>query len=92
MASDASMKDIEQVRQFGRNLSIASDSLIGLFSKLNSQMHIVSEGWNDSTSQKFLENFERRCREIQQLSEEMHRFSDHVAKKCDAAEYYTSLG
>lgn len=91
MASDASIKNVEQVRQFGKNLSIASDNLVGLFSKLNSQMHMVCDEWNDDQNRKFMVDFERRCQEIQQLSNEMRNYSNFIAKACEIADQYKSL-
>lgn len=90
MATDAGVKNIEQLRQFGRNLATASGNLTNLFGKLNMQMHAVLDSWNDESSQKFRVDFERRCKEIQQISAEMLRYSQYVAKKSERADEYKS--
>lgn len=79
MATDAGVKNIEQLRQFGRNLSIASGNLINLFGKLNTQMHTVCEGWNDDMNRKFMADFEKRCQEIQKIATEMQNYSQFIS-------------
>lgn len=91
MATDAGVKNIEQLSQFGRNLSIASGNLINLFGKLNSQMHTVCEGWNDDMNRKFMADFEKRCQEIQQLANEMQNYSQFIGKTVDILNQYKSL-
>lgn len=91
MASDAGVKNIDQLRQFGRNLKIASGNLTNLFGKLNMQMHAVCEGWNDAQNQKFMVEFEKRCHEIQQLSNEMQNYSEFIDKTCNILDQYKSL-
>ena len=91
MATDAGVKNIEQLRQFGRNLSTAGGNLINLFGKLNMQMHTVCEGWNDDMNRKFMADFEKRCQEIQQLSNEMQSYSQFIAKTCEILDQYKAL-
>lgn len=91
MAKDISIRNIDQLRQFGRNLSIASSNLINLFGKLNIQMHTTLDNWDDTQSQKFMVDFERRCQEIQKISEEMQRYSKYVSDVCEAQERATSI-
>lgn len=91
MAIDAGVKNIEQLSQFGRNLSIASGNLVNLFGKLNTQMHTVCEGWNDDMNRKFMADFEKRCQEIQQLANEMQNYSQFIAKTTDILNQYKAL-
>ena len=43
MAQDAGVKDLGQLRQFGRNLNVASGNLTQLFQQLTQQMHQVCD-------------------------------------------------
>lgn len=88
MASDASVKNVDQLRQFGSNLRIAGDNLTTLFQQLNMQMHQVCEGWNDSKNKAFMADFEAKCREITRLSDEMQQYSQYIARTCDILDQY----
>lgn len=88
MAADASVKNVDQLRQFGSNLRVAGDNLTTLFQRLNMQMHQVCEGWNDSKNQAFMADFEEKCRTITQLSEEMQQYSQYIARTCDILDQY----
>jgi hypothetical protein len=91
MASDASVKNIENLRQFGRNLKMTSDNLIQVFQKLTIQMHAVCEGWNDSKNQAFMADFEQKAKMIGKLSQEMQVYSQFIAKTCDVLDQYRSI-
>lgn len=90
MASDASVKNVDQLRQFGSNLRIAGDNLTTLFQRLNQQMHQVCEGWNDSKNQAFMADFEQKCSEINKLSAEMQQYAQFIARTCDIIDQYRS--
>lgn len=90
MASDASVKNVGQLRQFGSNLRIAGDNLTTLFRRLNQQMHQVCEGWNDSKNQAFMADFEQKCAEINKLSAEMQQYAQFIARTCDIIDQYRS--
>lgn len=88
MASDASVKNIDQLRMFGSNLRNAGENLNTLFQRLNVQMHQVCEGWNDTKNQAFMNDFETKCRDITRLSQEMQAYSQYIARTCDILEQY----
>ena len=91
MASDASVKNIDQLRQFGTNLKNAGENLTTLFQRLNMQMHQVCEGWNDDKNQAFMNDFENKCRDITRLSQEMQAYSQYISRTCDILEQYKTL-
>lgn len=91
MATDAGVKNIDQLGQFGRNLSIASGNLLNLFGKLHTQMLTVCEGWNDDMNRKFMVDFEKRCQEIQQLANEMQNYSQFITKTTEILNQYKAL-
>lgn len=88
MASDASVRDVDQLRQFSSNLRVAGDNLTALFQRLNVQMHQVCEGWNDAKNQAFMADFEQKCRAITQLSDEMQQYSQYISRTCDILDQY----
>ena len=88
MASDASVRNVDQLRQFGSNLRVTGDNLNILFQKLNAQMHQVCEGWNDSKNQAFMADFEQKCRIISQLSEEIQQYSQYIFRTCEILDQY----
>lgn len=88
MASDASVRDVDQLRQFGANLRVAGDNLTTLFQRLSQQMHQVCEGWNDTKNEAFMADFEEKCRTITQLSEEMQNYSQYLSRTCDTLDQY----
>lgn len=91
MASDASVRDIDQLRQFGTNLRNAGENLDILFQRLKAQMHQVCEGWNDSKNQTFMNDFEGKCRDITRLSQEMQQYSQYISRTCEILEQYRTL-
>lgn len=86
--ADASVKNVDQLRQFGQNLRTAGDNLTTLFQRLNQQMHQVCEGWNDDKNRAFMADFEQKCRTINQLSDEMQQYAQYIARTCDIIDQY----
>ena len=48
----------------------------------------VCEGWNDSVNQKFMAEFSRDAREIDQISGRMEQFARFIAKSSEILEMY----
>lgn len=91
MASDASVRNVDDLRQFGQNLRHSSENLVKLFQQLSRQMKQVSEGWNDTKNQAFMADFERKTVEINKLSQEMQVYAQFIAKTCDLLDQYKSI-
>lgn len=91
MASDASVRNVDDLRQFGQNLRHSSENLVKLFQQLSRQMKQVSEGWNDTKNQAFMADFERKTVEINKLSQEMQVYAQFITKTCDLLDQYKSI-
>lgn len=91
MASDASVRNVDDLRQFGQNLMHSSENLVKLFQQLSRQMKHVSEGWNDTKNQAFMADFERKTIEINKLSQEMQVYAQFISKTCDLLDQYKSI-
>ena len=62
MASDAGVKNIEQLAQFGKNIKNLGQNMYQTMQAAQQRMNAVSEGWQDKQNDKFREQFDRRCR------------------------------
>lgn len=91
MAKDASVRNVEELRQFGNNLEKAGENLNILFQKLRTQMHKVCDGWNDDKNRQFMADFEQKARDINQMAQEMNVYSQFIKKTCDILDQYKSL-
>lgn len=91
MAKDASVRNVEELRQFGNNLEKAGENLNILFQKLRTQMHKVCDGWNDDKNRQFMADFEQKARDINQMAQEMNVYSQFIKKTCDIIDQYKSL-
>lgn len=91
MAKDASVRNVDDLRQFGRNLTQAGQNLNGLFQKLKMQMHRVCEGWTDDKNRQFMEDFEQKARDINRMSQEMEVYAQFLRKTCDLLDQYKNL-
>ena len=91
MSKDASVRNVEELRQFGSNLTRAGENLITLFQRLNTQMHRVCEGWSDDQNRKFMAEFEQHTRDIAKMSQEMGKYAQFVKRTCDILDQYKTL-
>ncbi|MDE5625273.1 MAG: hypothetical protein K2I61_03010 [Muribaculaceae bacterium] len=91
MATDASVRSVDELRQFGDNLTRAGENLVVLFQRLNSQMHRACEGWNDDQNRKFMAEFEQQTKEISKMSQEMGKYAQFIKRTCDLLDQYKSL-
>ena len=91
MATDASVKNVDELRQFGDNLNRAGENLMTLFQRLKTQMYKVCEGWNDDKNRQFMADFEQKAREIGKMSQEMGVYSQYIKRTCHLLDQYKSL-
>lgn len=87
---DAGVKNIAELRQFGRELNQAADACTSLFQHLNNETHRILEGWQDGQCLKFMQTFESSKQEIDKLSQEMRDFSAYITRLAQAAENYAN--
>lgn len=91
MAQDAVIKNVDELRQFGRNLNVASNNLNALFNQLNQQMHRVCDSWQDDKNRTFMGEFEQSRTQIDSIAQEMQRYSQFIEKVCEYADQYKSI-
>lgn len=84
MANDSSMRNIDMVDQFGKNISNVSNQTLEIFSKLGHQLSTVNSVWDDEQYDNFQENFNTNImKKIQEVTSEMELFSEYVKKQCE---------
>ena len=72
MAYDSSMRNIDMVDQFGKNISNVSNQTLEIFSKLGNQLSTVNSVWDDEQYDNFQENFNTNImKKIQEVTSEM---------------------
>lgn len=88
MASDASAKSVQELRQFERDLQRYQDSLVQSTNEAIRAMNRVNEGWNDKVQAKFMEQFSQALKGIQQMAALVDERKKSVHKSADILEEY----
>lgn len=88
MAQEVGVRNVQDLKQFGRDLKKLSEQLSATFQAAEKKMTQVCEGWNDSVNQKFMAEFSRDAREIDQISGRMEQFARFIAKSSEILEMY----
>lgn len=88
MAQEVGVRNIANLKQFGRDLNTLSDQLSAAFHATNRKMQAVCEGWNDQVNTKFMNEFQKDEKEIDQIAARMKEFSAFIAKSCEILEMY----
>ena len=88
MAQEVGVRNVQELKQFGRDLKKLSEQLSATFRAAEKKMTQVCEGWNDNVNQKFMEEFSRDAREIDQISERMEKFALFISKSSEILEMY----
>lgn len=81
MASDASAKSIEDLRQFESALKRYQDNLVQSTNDAVRAMNIVNQGWNDKVQESFMQQFAEALKGIKKMAElvDERRRSVHVS-------------
>ena len=80
MASDAGVRNIEQLAQFGKNIKNLGQNMYQTMQMAQQRMNAVCEGWQDKQNDKFREQFNRSVQDIKRMSEEFTEYSNYIAK------------
>ena len=80
MASDAGVRNIEQLAQFGKNIKNLGQNMYQTMQVAQQRMNAVSEGWQDKQNDKFREEFNRSVQDIKKMSEMFTEYSNYIAK------------
>ena len=80
MASDAGVRNIEQLAQFGKNIKNLGQNMYQTMQVAQQRMNAVWEGWQDKQNDKFREQFNKSVQDIKRMSEEFTEYSNYIAK------------
>ena len=80
MASDAGVRNIEQLAQFGKNIKNLGQNMYQTMQVAQQSMNAVCEGWQDKQNDKFREQFNKSVQDIKRMSEEFTEYSNYIAK------------
>lgn len=80
MASDAGVKNIEQLAMFGKNIKSLGQNMYSTMQNAQQRMNAVCEGWQDKQNDKFKEQFNKSVQDIKKMSEQFTEYSNYIAK------------
>ena len=70
MATDAGVKNVSELRTFGKQIQQMGEQMYNVMSQAQRRMNQVCEGWHDDTNDKFKTRFDESVRTIHKMSEE----------------------
>lgn len=88
MASDASAKSVEDLRQFEHDLQRYQDALVQSTNDAIRAMRRVNEGWNDKVQAQFMEKFAEALKGIKQMAAIVDERKKSVRKSADILQDY----
>jgi len=88
MAQEVGVRNVQELKQFGKDLKQLSEQLSATFHAAEKKMAQVCEGWNDKVNQKFMEEFSKDAKEIDQISSRMAAFAQFIGKSSEILEIY----
>lgn len=80
MASDAGVRNIEQLAMFGKNIKNLGQNMYVTMQTAQQRMNAVCEGWQDKQNDKFREQFNKSVLDIKRMSEQFTEYSNYIAK------------
>ena len=91
MASDAGVKNIEQLAMFGKNIKSLGQNMYATMQAAQQRMNAVCEGWQDKQNDKFREQFNNSVQDIKRMSEQFAEYSNYIAKITTKLMEYQSI-
>ena len=88
MATDAGVKSIPDLRDFGKQLQSKGEEMYAIMTEAQRRMNYVSEGWHDDINDKFKVRFAQSVQVIHKMSEEFRIYNAYLQKQCDILEMY----
>lgn len=80
MASDAGVRNIEQLAMFGKNIKSLGQNMYQTMQTAQQRMNAVCEGWQDKQNDKFREQFNKSVLEVKKMSEQFTEYSEYISK------------
>lgn len=88
MAQEVGVRNIAELKQFGKDLMKLSEQLATAFHSAEVKMHNVCDGWNDNVNIKFMTEFQKDAKEIDKIALRMQDFSKFISKSCEILDLY----
>lgn len=91
MASDAGVKNLEQLALFGKNIKTLGENMYSTMQTAQQRMNAVCEGWQDKQNDKFREQFNRSVQDVKKMSEQFTAYSNYIARITAKLQEYQSI-
>ena len=90
MAQEVGVRNVQELKQFGNDLKRLSEQLSAAFHAAEKKMNRVCEGWNDNVNQKFMTEFQKDAKQIDDISNRMVEYVKFIGKSAEILEMYRS--
>ena len=80
MAKDVSVRNIEELAQFGQQIKKLGQNMYATMQEAQRRMNQVCEGWQDAQTEKFKAQFDKSVIDIRKMSEQFTEYSDHISR------------
>ena len=90
MAQEVGVRRIQKLKQLRHDLGVLSEQLSSAYHAANRKMQTVCEGWNDQVNMKFMQEFQKDEKQIDEIAAHMKEFSAFINKSCEILEMYQS--
>lgn len=90
MAQEVGVRNVQELKQFGSDLKRLSEQLSNAFHAAEKKMNRVCEGWNDNVNQKFMTEFQKDAKQIDEISNRMVEYAKFIGKSAEILEMYRS--
>jgi len=88
MATDAGVRNIGDLRNFGQQLQKMGEQMYTLMQQAQQRLNTVSEGWHDTNNDKFKVRFADSVRTIKKMSDDFTQYNNYIKKTCEILEQY----
>ena len=88
MAQEVGVRNVQELKQFGSDLKRLSEQLSAAFHAAEKKMNRVCEGWNDNVNQKFMTEFQKDAKKIDDISNRMVEYAKFIGKSAEILEMY----
>ena len=91
MARDAGVRNIEELREFGKQMQDMGEYMYSVMLEAKNRMAYVSEGWQDDQNEQFKVYFDESVETVRQMSEEFSLYNDYIQQISDQLEEYKGV-
>lgn len=88
MAQEVGVRNVQELKQFGSDLKRLSEQLSAAFHSAEKRMNRVCEGWNDNVNQKFMTEFQKDSKQIDDIANRMVEYAKFIGKSAEILDMY----